>query len=143
VIELLWGHDDDVASFVSETLDRGQYHRPYVGIGVVKPDADGVNATLIGGVLLTDYTGPNIEITFCGKGIMTRKTIREVLSYVFEDLKCHRLTARTRRDNRLMCKLLPRLGFDYEATLKHYFGPERCDDALIFRLTPEYASRWI
>jgi RimJ/RimL family protein N-acetyltransferase len=135
--ELLYGFDDDVAEFVGKNLDR-QYSKPYTAIGVL--DEKGV---LVGGVLFTDYTGPNAEITIYGPHLMTRKVIRAAFTYVFEELKCHRLTARTRRDNRLMCKLLPRLGFDYEATLKHYFGPNRCDDALIFRLTPEYASRWI
>jgi hypothetical protein len=36
-----------------------------------------------------------------------------------------------------------RLGFDYEATLKFYFGPNKADDAIVFRLTHDFASTWM
>jgi hypothetical protein len=136
-VDFLYGHDAEVAKFVGDGLDR-EILPPYVSIGVLDD-----LLVLRGGMVFNDYTGPNIEITIYGPGQITRQSLKVAFGYVFEELKCIRLTARTRRDNRLMCKLLPRLGFDYEATMKQYFGPDRADDALVFRLTHAYASKWM
>ena len=133
---MLFGFDSDVAEFVGKNMER-EFAPPFTAIGVLDQ-----NGNLVGGMVFSDYTGSNIEITIYGPGLMSRKVVSQCFDYVFNQLKCSRLTARTRRSNRLMRKLLPRLGFDYEATIKHYFGTERGDDALLFRLTPEYASKW-
>ncbi len=135
-MDLLYGHDVLVADWVGEKLGR-RIFPPFTAIGVVDTNA------LKGGLVFNEYSGPNIEVTMFGPHCLSRKVLKATGVYVFSELKCLRLTARTKRSNKLMQKLLPRLGFDYEATLKNYFGPTRADDALLFRLTEEYASKWM
>jgi RimJ/RimL family protein N-acetyltransferase len=135
-LRLVYGQDDAVAEFVSRKL-RDPVSAPYVGIGIIKC------SRIVGGIILNNYNGANIEVTLYAPKCFRRRFVREIYKYVFEQAKCLRLTARTRRSNKTVCRLMRRLGFDYEATLKNYFGPTKQDDAIVFRLTHEYASTWM
>ena len=135
-MNLIFGHDQAVAEYVAAGLGV-VIHPPFVAIGVVKDDR------LAGGMVFNGFTGANIEITAFGPGCMHRGIIRAALHYVFEQSNVLRLTARTKRSNKLVCKLLPRLGFQFEAVLKNYYGPQRGDDAILYRLTRGDAARWI
>lgn len=110
----------------------------YRAFGVV--DAGGA---LRGSMLFHDYNGSNIEITIYGPGCINRRFIRYAFDYAFRVNGASRLTARTRRGNRIMRKMLPALGFIYEGTSKQYFGPNRGDDALNYALFPPAAAKWI
>lgn len=104
--------------------------------------ADG-GGSLRGAMLFHDYNGSNIEITIYGPGCINRRFIRYAFDYAFRVNGASRLTARTRRGNARMRKLLPKLGFVYEGTSKQYFGPNRGDDALNYALFPPAAARWM
>jgi hypothetical protein len=54
-----------------------------------------------------------------------------------------RLAATTRRSNKSMQRLLPRLGFEFEGVARRFFGPRRGDDGLRFVLFPEQAGKWL
>ena len=71
--------------------------------------------------------------------VVRRDMLSLIAEFVFLQLGCLRLTARTHRRNRLAQKLLSRAGFEYEATQKRYFGPDKGDDALLFVLWPQAA----
>lgn len=97
---------------------------------------------LRGAMLFHDYNGSNIEITIYGPGCVSRGLVRFAFDYAFRVNGAGRLTARTRRGNARMRKMLPKLGFTYEGTSKQYFGPSRADDALNYALFPQAAARW-
>ncbi len=138
-MRLITGQDEIIAKFVSEGIKRTIYP-PYVAIGWVAIDKTG-NWKLVSGAVFNDYTGASVEITIYGR--MTRQTIRESMAYVFVQLKCLRMTARTRRGNARMRRILPRMGFVLEGVLKHFYGPSKQENALIFRLDAEQAQRWL
>ena len=136
-MRLVLGQDEAVGVFASQKLGVSIIP-PYTSMGIVD-DAD----QLIGAIVYNGYNGSNIEISFYGPGCMTRRVIRAAFAYPFEQLNVLRLTGRTKRSNREMCKLFPRLGFTFEATLKHYYGPSRGDDAILYRMTKAEADKWL
>ncbi len=136
-MRLVFGRDDEVAAWTSQHLGMA-IHPPYTAIGV--EDEEG---TPKGGVIFNDWNGSNLEITICGPGAMKRGIIRAVFHYAFIQAGANRLTAKTKRSNKLMCKMLPKFGFVFEAVLKRYYGVQRENDALVFRLDPATALKWM
>ena len=136
-MRLAFNRDAEVAIWTADRLGMTIFP-PYVALGV--EDDEG---RLHGGVVFNDWNGSNLEITICGPGAMYRGIIRDVFRYVFIQAGANRLTAKTRRGNKLMRRMLPKFGFEFEATLKAYYGVERDNDALVFRLTPDAALKWM
>lgn len=135
-MDIVTGHDSIVAQWASERMGQ-EFHPPYVAVGFLR------DQRLCGSAIFNDWNGFNIEVTIYGPGAMCRVSIRYVYRYVFMQIGALRLTARTRRSNKVMCKLLPRLGFTFEGAEPWYFGPGKGDDALRFRLTRSHAERWM
>lgn len=136
-MNLVFGQDHAVAALVSEAM-RVPIHAPYTALGVAN-----AQGALVGGIVFNGFNGANIEASVYGADCARRGVIRAVMHYVFVQMKCTRLTIRTRRSNRLVLAQAPRLGFEEEAVLKRYFGPDEQDDALVFVLWPETARRWL
>jgi len=111
---------------------------PYTALGWLDR-----KSSLVGAAIFNSYNGANVEVTIYGPKAMTRQALQEGLRYVFKQLQCTRLTGRCSRNNSRMRKLFPRVGFHFEGTMPRYFGPERKDDALVFRMMPEQAKKWI
>jgi RimJ/RimL family protein N-acetyltransferase len=65
------------------------------------------------------------------------------MDYAFVQLGCCRLTARTRRSNKPMRRMLPKMGFMYEGTMRRFYGPTRADDAFCYGMYPANAIRWL
>lgn len=129
-----------VAQFVATGIGR-TFHPPYTALGWVQ--MIGEHWRLVGGVVFNDYNGWNIEATIFWKGPMTRQPIVDTMRYVFEQCKCGRLTAKTARGNKRMCRILPRLGFRMETAMRHFFGPGKANNAIVFRLERSDAERWL
>lgn len=110
---------------------------PYTAIGW------GINGNLIAGVLFNDYTGSQIEAHIYGSGKITRRAIRRVFNYVFNELNCNVLRAKPEAKNEKLIELLPRLGFSFEAVLGKYYGPLKENDAIVFKLEREQAKKWL
>lgn len=127
-MRLVFGYDNAVAEWVGKNLGVTIYP-PFTAIGGTH---DGL--TLCSGVVFNCYNGSNIDITMYGPHGLTRGAISIVYQYVFDQLKVNRLTALTRRSNKRMRQILPRLGFRYEGISARYFGPHRADDAVRFVL---------
>ena len=135
-MQLVFGHDAAVAAFAAEKLGIS-INPPFVAIGVA--DETGLK----GAAVYANWTGWNVEIMFYGPGCLTRPVIRALFwGYPFNDLNVGRLTAATRRSNKVTRGLLPRLGFTEEACLSRFYGPRKGDDAIIYRMTREQAERW-
>lgn len=82
--------------------------------------------------VFSNFNDANMEMTVVAeRGRVTRQVMRYIFNYVFNTSKCRRLTVRTKRRNKLVLQLAPRLGFKYECIAKHYF-PD--DDAVVFRM---------
>ena len=90
-----------------------------------------------GGAVFNNWNGANIDLTIAMDAPPTRGIIRALQHYVFVQSGATRVSALTRRSNKRVQKLLPRLGFAFEGTRKRYFGPHRADDAFAYGLLPE------
>ena len=86
--------------------------------------------TICGVVVLNNFDGCNIDLTAVGEGAFTLSIVRQIVDYVFNRLKCSRITVKTRRSNHRVRKLLKKHS-TFEAVLKHWFGDE---DAFQFRM---------
>ncbi len=136
-MHLLFGFDNEVARVVGEGLGV-VIHPPFVAIGVV----DDRNR-LMGGMVFNNYTKASVEITVYGPRCMKRGVIRAAMHYAFIQLGVLNLRARTKRSNARMRKILPKLGYRFEATLDQYYGPSRANDALLFRIARPQADKWL
>lgn len=134
---LIFGHDAEVAAWVSEKVGY-LISPPFVAIGATK---DG--QSLCGGAVFNNWNGANIEITLASDSALTRGTIRGVYDYVFNQSKATRVTAHTRRSNKAMRELFPRLGFTFESVAKRFYGPRKADDAFVYALFPDNARKWL
>lgn len=109
----------------------------YVAIGVARGDE------LIGGCLYTNFTrcpgGGDIQIWAAGRDWVSRKTIRAMLGYPFDQLGCHRITALAARGNRKSRALMEGLGFKLEGVARKGMGPRT--DAMIYGLLRE-DNKW-
>jgi RimJ/RimL family protein N-acetyltransferase len=130
---LLVGHDEAVAGWVAANLGI-TIAPPYTALGVTN-DA----GTLIGGAVFHGRSCGNIDVTIYGPRAMTRSAIRAAMAYVFVQLGCTRLTARCRRSNRAMVRLLPRLGFKHEGVQRGYYWGE---DAMMWGML-KTECRWL
>lgn len=137
-MRVIWGHDAEVADWAGAALGV-KFQPPFTAFGIL--DASG---RLCGASVFNDfYPGGNIEWTFVGARSLRRGIIREIVEYVFIKNRATRMTAKTRRGNSAVRRLLPKAGFAYEGTQKCYFGPDRADDALVFALFRADAERWL
>ncbi len=136
-MQLVYGLSDHVAAWTGEKLG---YHiaPPLLGIGVMNEHGEP-----IGGIVFNDWNGYNLEISIYGPGAMSRRTIAAAFRYAFTIAKATRLTARTKRSNATLKAMLPRLGFELEGVLHHYYGAGPNNDAFIYRLDPSAAAKWM
>lgn len=136
-MRLLFGQSEYVGQAMAGALGT-VFAGPYEAIGFVD-DA----GRLRGGALFNNFNHSNIEVTVYAPNLATRGMIRAVMHYAFVQLGCNRMTARTRKDNKTAQKMLPRMGFKYEATLQLYYGPQKNDAAVLYWISRDEAlKRW-
>lgn len=133
----VFGRDQLVAEFVSQGIGD-HFSPPYVGIGFTRDERN-----LCGGALFNNWTGSNIDLSIYGPGSITRYAMGTLCRYAFKQISANRITARTRRSNKTIQRLLPRFGFTFEGTQKRYYGPQRENDALLYALFPDAAEKWM
>ena len=126
-----------VADWVAEKTEQTIYG-PYTAIGWVDD-----SGTLKGGAVFHNYTSANVHVTIYGPGAFTRKSLQDGFRYVFEYLGAVRLTAITKQTNKRMLSILknPVFGFQYEATMKNWFGKD--NDGVMFYIDCRSANRWM
>jgi hypothetical protein len=95
---------------------------PYYAIGFVE------NGKPKGAAVLQSYTGEDIELTIVGA--WSRGMFRIIADYVFNHLKCQRMTARTRVSNKKVARVMRGSGFRVEGQVRRYY-PDG-EDALLF-----------
>lgn len=136
-MKLVFGHDKLIADWVGVNLGL-EFVEPYTAIGGT---VDGRSIAI--GAVFNNYNFANIDITLYGPGAIRRTAIRAIYHYLFKQLGVGRVTALTKRSNKLMCKKLHKLDFKYEGISERYFGPTKADDAIRFVLFPHNAQRWM
>jgi hypothetical protein len=76
---------------------------------------------IVGVVIFNNFDGANIDITAVGKGAWSPGVVKAICQYVFDQLGCARITAKTHRSNKRVCRLLAKHA-KYETPLKHWYG---------------------
>jgi len=130
--------EDDIgkwlANFYKENTGLKLY-MPYSAIGAHD------NFNLIGVAIFTDYNGSNIELHGYGPGCFTRKSIKYLFNYVFNELGCNILRARPSIKNKKAIRMLCKLGFKIECKLDDYI--DKNEDAIMYKYKRSWAKRWI
>lgn len=107
--------DDRIAPFVAKECGV-QIVPPYTAIGIEQ------SGKIVAGVILNMWTGADIHMTAAGRG-WTKGFLAEIGDYVFNKLKCSRITAVTEQDK--VVRLAKRLGGEVEGIMRNHFGPNR------------------
>lgn len=128
----LTGENDIVSAFVSSKTGD-QYVDVMRTLGVLTPEG-----RIVGGIVLTNYTGHGIELSIAGKGCVSRGAWQAIGDIVFRELGCRRLSVTTRRSNKRVCKLAPRFQFRFEGIARRFYGNE---DGIVFSLLREEAVK--
>lgn len=88
------------------------------------------------------YTGNTIEVHFHGPKKLTRKVLRDIMSFVFLDLKCLTLITRVKKDN-LFKKYIHKIGFKYVGVIPNFYGPNNNDNAIFYVMQVDAAKKWL
>lgn len=136
-MKLVFDRPELVAQWVYSQLGTS-IPAAYAAFGATR---DGVN--LCAGAVFTDYTGSNIEVTLVAPGAFNRTLIAAVCRYAFVQMRVTRLSAKTKRSNKRMRQIMPRMGWKFEGISERYFGPTRGDDAIRFVAFYDQARKWI
>ncbi len=118
--------NEQAARLVESTLHVDIRGTPFGGI-VIETDNGGV----CGAVVFNDYAQGNVEMTGVGMGCWTPKVIRALARYVFKQLDCTRVTARTAVSNHKARAALRAIGFVQEGRMREWFKNE---DAILYGL---------
>lgn len=134
-MKLLFGHDKTVADWASQKSGsplRNWHH----AIGIINS-----NGVLIGAASFHDMNGSNVELCFHGPNSVSLSIMRGLARFVFEQLGAARVTAKTPRANKMVCRHLPRFGWKFEGVMRRYYGRSKRMDAIVFGLLKEDATK--
>lgn len=111
--QLVVGFDAEVAEWVRRHLDADGFG-PCTALGFAK------DGQLIGGVVYHAYRPPNIEMSIAtiSPDWCSRKGLKAIFEYPFNQLGCKRVTALCDSTNAKAINLVERLGYQHEGTLR-------------------------
>lgn len=130
---LLFGHDETVAEWVGQKIGK-PFQPPYSAFGIVQ------SGRLVGGAVFNSHTGDSIEISLAGRPTISKPFWRAVFSYVFDQLKCVRLSIHTsnRKPNKRLRKMANDFGFVFEGIERKKYGISH--DAARYAITVDELS---
>lgn len=134
---LLFGHDKIVADWASRKFGK-PLRNWYFAVGIV--DKTGM---LIGAASFHGYNGSDIEVCYYGPGSVSAEAVKGLMRFAFDQLKVNRITARVPRQNRVVLQGLPAFGFKMEGVMRHFYGPFKRWDAIVFGLLEKDARKFI
>lgn len=117
--------DNRVVAFVAKECGV-DFIPPWTCMGI---ERDG---EIIGGVVFNVFEGADVHISVAGRG-WTAGFLAEVGHYVFDVLKCQRITALTEQPS--VVRLAERLGGQLEGLMRNHFGKGR--DAFLVGILKE------
>ena len=89
--------------------------------------------------IFCNYTGSNIDIHLVVKSKPSIRILRDIMRYVFVQLKCRRLTAIVPESHTKLLRLVRGLGGEISGSLRNWTG--RAETGLIFSFYPEDAEK--
>ncbi|MBS1034987.1 GNAT family N-acetyltransferase [Gluconobacter cerinus] len=123
-------HDGRISCFVAERLNT-LFHPPFTQMGI---EQDG---QIIAGMIFNSFTGNDIHVSVAGSR-WTRRFLRAMGQYLFDQLNVDRFTAITEKQN--VVDIVYRLGGQKEGVIRNHFGPDR-DGILLGVLRDEFRYR--
>jgi hypothetical protein len=108
---------------------------PFYAVGVMDNRGEP-----IGALIWSELTGANIELTIYGPRAFPRGVIIASFAYAFNALGVSRITVRCQADKPKLIRLIEKMGWRREGTLRRFYGPEL--DAVIFGMVRE-DCRWL
>ncbi len=108
-------NDGRISCFLADRLNA-LFYPPFTMMGIEK------HGGIIAGVLFNNYEGTDIHATIAGHG-WTRRFLREMGRYLFEQIGVERFTGITEHQN--VVDIVQRLGGQKEGVLRRHFGPGR------------------
>jgi RimJ/RimL family protein N-acetyltransferase len=136
-VNLVFGDDKTIADWASKRFGKPMRDWHYA-IGII--DRSGL---LVGAATFHDINGFNTELCFWGPGALSASVVRGLMRFAFRTLGLLRVTARTPRKNKIVTRGLPAFGFRCEGVAKHYYGPHKSHDAIVFGLLAADAEKFI
>ena len=122
-MQLIYGHDEAVARWVVDRVDHMDVPREYAAIGVAR------DGELIAGVIyhnfIPDYRGLEISMASSSPRWATRRTIRALLSYPFEQLGCRWVLTCTPHKNEAALRVNRALGFVQRGVLPDFYDAKK------------------
>lgn len=119
--------DERVARFVAEIVGQG-FVPPFTCMGTER------NGQIINGVIFNCFEGADVHVSIAGRG-WTRGFLADVGHYVFDTLKCERITVQTEQPK--IARIAQRLGGQIEGLKRNHFGKGR-DAILVGILAGDY-----
>ena len=113
-VDLFYGFDNQVAEWVRIELGMDVGFKDFSAIGIT----DGER--IIAGVVYSNYRHPNIEMSIASISPRwaTRRILKALFSYPFEQLGCNRVTGIVDKDAVSTRRFDERLGFVHEGTMR-------------------------
>ena len=109
----MFGEDERIAQWVQKRLpDFLGWNGAYRAVGYE------LRGQLKGGVVYSQYTGPNIMVATVLEAPLTRRFLRSIFFYPFCQLKCQRMTALIDQTNARSQRLVRHLGFKFEGAMR-------------------------
>ena len=96
-----------------------------------------------GVVLYTNFSKTNVDMHWHIPRCLNRWLLGVIFKYPFTSLGAKRITGFVNSNNVTVNKILPKLGFELEATVKDYYNLS--EDMLIYKITKdnETLKKWI
>lgn len=139
-MKIIYGENERVAAWATGQITKPMgslchtFLPPYTALGLADD-----TGRIRGAVVLTGFTGAEIELSVYGRGCWTRRVIRAVFDALFNTMLCARVTVHVRASNREAEDLASRLGFKREGIVRRKYGNE--DGILMGMLREE--CRWL
>ena len=119
-----------IADWHSRQRDARPFAAPFGAMAWASKDG-----VVCASAVFCNYTDHNIEIHLIIKNPwLTFRMRNDVYRYVFDVLKCLRLTGTVPKSHKRVIRLLRGLGFHFEGSLPLFFGASEDDTGLIFGL---------
>lgn len=127
-MRVIAGEDEIVRAWIGQKI--GFPYQEGTTLGVLSAEN-----RLVGAVLFTNPTSYSVDVSAAGR-VFDRRVWQAVGDMGFGYLGCVRLQAITRRGNRKVRSILPRLKWKFEGVMRRYYGDE---DGLMFSMLREEA----
>lgn len=118
--------DDAVAKEYIDQALGFNIAQPFCGFKVINEKQE-----IVGAFIFNSFESGNVELTVASHEKLTIRVIRFIVYLAFVELKCKRITARTRASNARAINAITKAGAKQEGVLREYFFGE---DAIIFGL---------